>query len=57
MVVVLEPLVPDFWQVPVHVPGEPRRVGAVVAKNFGKHCVVVRVEVEPFLRGVTWYVR
>jgi hypothetical protein len=53
----LHPLQPRLRQVPVQVPGKARGVGAIVREDLRQHAVVIRIQVEPLLRGVARHMR
>src|SRR5690606_32598945 len=57
LIVVADPLQPRLRQVPVKIPGEARRVVAVVVAHRRQQGLVVGIEIEPTLSRVTWDVR
>ena len=57
LLLLFQPGKSNFGEVPMEIPGEERRVVAVVVENWGEHGIVVRIEVKPLLGGVEGDVR
>ncbi len=57
LVVLPQPLEPDFRQLPVQIPTGPGCISSVTVFDQRKYRIIVGVEIEPLLRGIARHVR
>ncbi len=57
LVVLLDPLQPRLWQFPVQIPGKAWCVFAVIFDDLWQDAIVIRIKVEPLLRGIARHMR